>query len=546
MKIELTGLYRNFLFQRRPPHPPLTKEEQGGVIYLTGSVLQEEKGFSLLIIILLMVMMTFLGLSGIMTTNTDVQISANYYGSYRALNLAEAGLQRAMADILWDLWQDQNLSNSNFYQSGSSTPLTIFPASTSFYTVFSGSLGNGTYTVAFKNVGGSPNFSPNEIFVRSTGVTGNGSQKVIESYLATENVNPWNNAIFANKNGGGVPINGNVNVGGSVHILGNGINPCVPSNPGTSNTAVYIQTGNIFNGHTNGGSGNDIDSTLATYINYTGWDKTNLNAKFRVQRGCVDMHNGSGTIGKSANPVKGIYIGNGNDANNDGINDDIIGGINGGSGQNLYSNNRTKAAYDLGNKVTFPSIDVAWLDAHSLNGATSCPATPGGYMEIKNDTLNFLCTNGTNSILWDKASQTLTVNGVIKLDEIRIRTDIKYSGRGTLYCSNSSKEVEIEGNILPVALASYPTVHVLGILAAGDVRFNRSQLRAAGAFYSAKMITPQQQTEVAGTLVCDKFNLGSQVPKIWQVPTLSNNLPPGMPGSLPLWGFTSKRWREVF
>lgn len=87
-----------------------------------GRVLKEEKGFSLFIILLLMVMMTFLGLSGIITTNTDVQISANYYGSYRALNLAEAGLERAMVDILWDLWQDQNISNSNFYQSGSSTP----------------------------------------------------------------------------------------------------------------------------------------------------------------------------------------------------------------------------------------------------------------------------------------------------------------------------------------------------------------------------------------------------------------------------------------
>lgn len=513
------------------------------------SVLKEEKGFSLLIILLLMVMMTLLGLSGIITTNTDVLISANYYGSYRALNLAEAGLERVMVDILWDLWQDQNISNTNFYQSGSSTPLIISPfppASNSFYTVFSGSLGDGTYTVEFKNVGVSPNFSSTEIFVRSTGLTTNNSKKVIESYLATENVNPWNNAIFANRNGSGVPINGNVNVGGSVHILGNGISPCYPSNLGTSNTAVYIQTGNIFNGHINGGSGNNIDPLLESYINYIGWDKNNLNAKFRVQRGCVDMHTGSGTIGKSTNSVKGIYVGNGNDANNDGVNDDIVGGINGGSGQNLFSKNSTWSAYDLGNKVTFPSIDVAWLDAHSLNGATGCPATPGGYMEITNSTGNFSCTNGANTIIWDNASRTLTVNGVIKLDEIRIRTDIKYSGRGTLYCSNPSKEVRIEGNILPVALASYPTTHVMGMIAAGDVRFDRSQLRAAGAFYSAKMITPQQQTEVAGTLVCDQFNLGSQVPKVWQVPSLANNLPPGMPGSLPLWGFTTKRWREAF
>ncbi|MBI2877301.1 MAG: hypothetical protein HYY20_10500 [Candidatus Tectomicrobia bacterium] len=524
---------------------------KAGPTHCRGDILREENGMVLFIILFLMVMLTFLGLSGLMTATTDIQISKNYHSSTQALNLAEAGLEQAMADLIADLGDDQDISNSNFYRTDGST-LTITASSTAFYDVFSSSLGNGTYTVAFKNVGTSPNFSAGEIFVRSTGLINDNSQKVIESYLATENVNPWNNAIFANGGGGTIPLNGNVNVGGSVHILGNGLNACDGS-PSTDDTAVYVQTGNIFNGHDNGG-GNTIDNTLDNYINYTGWNSNNLNAKLRVKKGCVDMQVGSGEVGISSNAVKGIYVGNGDDSDSNGVNDDIVGGDNEGAGQNLYSRNRTTEGYDLGGvNVPFPTIDTTWLNANSLDMNTCGFGTDD--LQLTSATNDFgpcqNVTNGrTNSIQWDKASKTLTISGIIKMDKIDIEADINYSGKGTLYSTNTgttpSEAVQLEGNILPATTGSYPTTHVIGIIATGDIAFDKAGLIATGAFYSAQTITPKKQTEVAGTLVCNKFDLGSQVPKVWQVITLASNLPPGMPGSNYIWVFTTRRWREVF
>ena len=122
---------------------------------------------------------------------------------------------------------------------------------------------------------------------------------------------------------GGVPVQGNVNVGGSVHVLGTGISPCNPANPNTGNTALSLRTGNIFNGHLNGG-GYDIDSALEGYIDYVGWNKNNLNTKVRIKQGCVDMSQGSGAIGVTASSVRGIYITDGADGNGDFLNSTTI------------------------------------------------------------------------------------------------------------------------------------------------------------------------------------------------------------------------------
>jgi hypothetical protein len=64
-----------------------------------------------------------------------------------------------------------------------------------------------------------------------------------------------------------------------------------------------------------------------------------------------------------------------------------------------------------------------------------------------------------------------------------------------------------------------------------------------GAFYH--VTSRGKQNELAGTIVCQNFNITAQVPKIWQVPSLATNLPPGMPGSGQNWVFTKKTWREI-
>ena len=72
-----------------------------------------------------------------------------------------------------------------------------------------------------------------------------------------------------------------------------------------------------------------------------------------------------------------------------------------------------------------------------------------------------------------------------------------------------------------------------------------SQMLLTGAYYTFGTATSSKQTELAGTIVCKNFNITAQVPSIWQVPSLSTNLPPGMPGSDAVWVFTDRTWREI-
>ena len=49
-----------------------------------------------------------------------------------------------------------------------------------------------------------------------------------------------------------------------------------------------------------------------------------------------------------------------------------------------------------------------------------------------------------------------------------------------------------------------------------------------GLFYGEDTIATTKQTDIMGTLVSNYFDMGGQVPDIYQVPETANNLPPGM------------------
>ncbi|OGX08760.1 MAG: hypothetical protein A2Z88_00830 [Omnitrophica WOR_2 bacterium GWA2_47_8] len=51
-----------------------------------------------------------------------------------------------------------------------------------------------------------------------------------------------------------------------------------------------------------------------------------------------------------------------------------------------------------------------------------------------------------------------------------------------------------------------------------------------GLFYAETSIVAQKQTDVLGSFVSNYFDMGSNVPSIFQVPDTINHLPPGMIG----------------
>jgi len=67
-----------------------------------------------------------------------------------------------------------------------------------------------------------------------------------------------------------------------------------------------------------------------------------------------------------------------------------------------------------------------------------------------------------------------------------------------------------------------------------------------GAFYAQNKIVSTKQNQIAGTFVSDIFDMGINDPKIFQVPGLENNLPPGMPGATITYAMYTSNWHEVY
>ena len=61
--------------------------------------LKNERGFTLLIFLSLLLMLTMIGIAGVMTSTTDVDIAGNDLKSISALYAAEAGLEKAVSEI---------------------------------------------------------------------------------------------------------------------------------------------------------------------------------------------------------------------------------------------------------------------------------------------------------------------------------------------------------------------------------------------------------------------------------------------------------------
>jgi len=518
-------------------------------------IYNNEKGVVLPLGLMFLAIIAILGTTAVIITTTDIKIGSNYKTSVQAFYNAEAGLARAEAELINDLNVDNDLSNTSF--EAISGTIAIAPSSTAFYTPAGFNnipFGAGDYTIQFKNYAPDPTaptvYHPAIIWVRSIGTGPNSSTVTLESYLSAENISPWNNAIFAGGGGSAVPITGNVIIAGSIHILGDGL---------LSTTKVFNnQTGDCRNNSTTIPPAIGMDGTLVSKVD--GGASSDMNAKFRVKNGLVDMTLGTADIGSSSSPFKGIYVTDGDDGDGNGVNDDIIGGDNAGAGQNLYANKGATSAkaYDLGNyNITLPSINTALLNANSLDltGTTKVDGwgtgLNAGALELTGKHKeghtwyypDINKTDGTNSIFFNSNTNILIINGIIKALSLNISDDIIYAGRGTIYSTGTAT---INGNVLPDTAASYPTTNVFGVVSTGDMALGGlSQILLTGAYYSAGEIETDLQTELAGTIVCKNFDITDQTPKIWQVPSLSTNLPPGMPGSAAVWVFTDRTWREI-
>jgi hypothetical protein len=185
------------------------------------------------------------------------------------------------------------------------------------------------------------------------------------------------------------------------------------------------------------------------------------------------------------------------------------------------------------------------------------PADTDPSHRVKDDPAN--CVKGDDYLYYNGTTNVLEMNGQVEIDGGLVfkgapgnhtGNGVYYTGRGAILVHG---DVTLDGDLLPCNngnpadyTRSFPERNCLGLMATGDMYVGAkvSQMEIMGAFYAQGKVVSAKQTRVMGTFVGRYFDMGSQVPDIYQVPDLADNLPLGMIGNFPLLVMEQVAWRE--
>ena len=521
--------------------------------------LSSERGAALMITLMVMLLVFVLGSALTTSMLTEVTSSANYRSRGEALWQADSGLERVAVDLLADPTWARNMVDF------STLPMVVanpFPASSTINgtTVTYTSDGMGGIVAQYYDFGAAVTLDSGtftrQIFMPPTSLTiangtgtkawlmipvgATGSSGGAEASTATlrsdmrigvRRLTVWDNALFGGAGQAGNAINGNVEIRGSVHIIGDPTNTV-----DQGGTAAVMNNYRDANTMANFGADWTKLPTLPT-VTLNGEVVETLGAEVRVKYGTIDL-GGSvewGEVDATGNTYKEEL---------DGFYSDASLTLSGSAAVNPEDT----GGYDA-DGLGFPSLDDPYYDAGAAvlwashrayldNTALTIPET-----EISDNVASFSYTDGAgNSIDWDNAAATLTIEGIVRiagdLDLSKKNFPVAYEGTGTLF---STGDIDIHGDVLPTTDyldTAAPTVNNLGLIADDDMHLatgpGESQIKVMAALYAEGQTQIAKQTTVAGSVVTNFFDLGNQVPSIFQVPALSSNLPPGLPGADPM------------
>ena len=518
--------------------------------------MKNKKGMLLVVayiaILLLLIMLAALAIRAI----SEKVITEKTRDTIKAFYIAESGIERAMYDLKRDFifspgtpsWRDgriyTSLSDPTEYidltQGGSITvpqdypnsyPIPYGTASTYCPISVSTSIGGGSFTVSMSNMPG----DDNTVWISSTGTYRNIS-KTIRAKVIIKDICPWNNVIFGGTGSVGEIISGNVNIHGSVIILGDSLT--------SSDLALDMSGGSKIGNNYSG-----LDASLQNRIPpcptvyFNGESVESLGSELRVKRGRVGL-SGTATVGDPDNPgdayketVGGTYV-------TDGFTGDQ--GTN-----NVYSDNGYSNRYDLGDSLSFPSLSdpfggyASYVDyAKSKALVVSDPAV----FENITPYSSFSYSDANGSISMD-GNGNMTVSGWVVIDGSNFTTmkekalnTITYTGKGILLVTGN---ININTNLVTPDVANSFPQNIIGFMTPNDINFATSQLDAMGAFYAENQITSEKQTTVIGGFVSNFFDMGTDVPNIYHLPLLANYLPDDFVGNDPVWFMQIVAWQEL-
>ncbi len=502
--------------------------------------LYDNTGSLLIISYLVIFVLLALGAAFIAMSVNESRVAERQRRTTLTLHIAEAGIERAIYDLRQDFINDASTPS---WSDGNINAMTIGPDTANFYSTGYGStsLNGGSYAVQLKNVSG----ISDSIRIRSTGTLGD-VQQTIEVYAKIVSLSPWNNAIFAGAGAAGAMVNGNVNIRGSVHILG--------ANLQSSDLVVDLGgTAEII-----GNNYKDMAATLKAKVpalpttTVGGETVETLGAVLRVKRGIIGL-SGSATAGETdaagnayKETIDAAYVTDG------------YGGSQGAA--NVHSDNGSSNTYDLGDTVSFPSLsDVddydsdgdnetyqQYLEANALV-ISSAPdlAKLANITPASSTDFSFSSAKGSIS----KTGENLTISGIVYLDNngslnmVKAGSDktITYTGSGVILAEGN---VQINTNLITNGDNSFPT-NIVGIMTPNTIGFDEANIDVMGLFYAEGTVTALKQTDIVGTIVSNYFNMGTNVPSVYQVPDVLNHLPAGLIGQNASWVMKTVSWQKL-
>ncbi len=564
----------------------------------------DRHGAALVLALVMLVILSLMGITAILTSGTGIFIAGNQRMASQTFYIADAALDRAIADHLYELastspnWSDTTLVTAagNITISGGtllSTSLINRPDENAwlnssivcydgagctgwvgFPTASCTTSGCSRYQVRVLRVSN----QSKDVYIRARGEQQVGTvtvAKVLVAHLKVLNISPWSSAIFG-ASGSGSLFAGDVVVHGSVHILGEGATPTTVVLPMSGGAAIVNNYGALPV---------DIAARIAP--------QTTLDATLRVKQGQVSI-SGSSQVGQSSSctggkcPMDGVYV---------------TDGITGSAGcSSVWSDNGCLNSYDLGNKVKFPHLknsaqsggrdpgtptveqdfnfgSFSLVSALILpNSLTSvCDLYAGAGPPPRTGAGSFKSFDSVNLISWDNPTSTLLVSGKISLESVtcpnyndtgpggdgsqptlligQSGTPITYSQRGTIFVGTDTNHGGTYPNITVLSelvprddpgTNDFPANHALGLITGrqivvGDVGGGD---RVYGAFYAEWRIRIKRADRYVGGFLASTFDV-SNVPEFYQVPALSDNVPPGIPAGPPLWIFSIRDIWEV-
>ena len=445
-----------------------------------------------------------------------------------ALHIAEAGIERAIFDLRQDFissysWTDGDINGQVFVLNNN---FQVMPYADT-------TLNNGTYTVMLKN-----GDRPRDIWIKSSGVFESMTQ-TIQVYASIQRYSIWDNAIFAGSGQNGGVIKGNVNVAGSVHVLGDAL----------TSTDFAIDLNGTATLAANNYSA--LDTALRNRlpplenIVFDGDNVETLRSHLRVKNGQVNL-GGTGQIGETN--VAGNAFKETADAAfvEDGI-------VETSGPTNVHVDRR--GLYDLGNMFSFPLLGsdedpdsyasffksqaYQVIDAAEL--AQLAAITPESVFAI-GDENGMIAMDGEGHLL---VSGCLYIEGDLKLktNPDGIKT-ITYQGTASILAEDGI--VINSGLVTPDTTDSFPTSNILGFMTPQKIVLGeKAQKDVMGLFYAEDDIKVSKQTNIIGTLVSNYFDLSQQVPSVFQVPATVDHLPPHMIGSDPFYLFRIVSWKRI-